>query len=92
MIILPIKKKYFDMIKSGIKTEEYRELKPYYKSRFKEFEFNKLSVVKFRNGYSKDSPIISCVCSLTKGLGKIEWGAPQCECYILQIHQILNNS
>ncbi len=34
MLILPIKKKWFDMIKSGEKKEEYREIKPYYKTRF----------------------------------------------------------
>ena len=34
MLTLPIKKKWFDMILSGEKKEEYRELKPYYKSRF----------------------------------------------------------
>lgn len=34
MLILPIKKKWFDMIKSGKKTEEYREIKPYWTDRF----------------------------------------------------------
>lgn len=33
MLILPIKKKWFDMILSGEKNEEYREIKPYYESR-----------------------------------------------------------
>jgi hypothetical protein len=33
MLILPIKKKWFDMIVSGDKREEYREVKPYYVSR-----------------------------------------------------------
>ena len=38
MITLPIKKKWFDMILSGEKTEEYREIKPYYDTRLpKEF-------------------------------------------------------
>ena len=35
MLTLPIKKKWFDMIKLGEKKEEYREIKPYYDSRFK---------------------------------------------------------
>ena len=35
MLILPIKKKWFDMIVSGEKKEEYREIKPYYDSRFR---------------------------------------------------------
>ena len=34
MLILPIKKKWFDMILSGEKKEEYREIKPYYTTRF----------------------------------------------------------
>lgn len=33
MLVLPIKKKWFDMILSGEKKEEYREIKPYYDSR-----------------------------------------------------------
>lgn len=33
MLILPIKKKWFDMILSGEKKDEYREIKPYYTSR-----------------------------------------------------------
>lgn len=42
MIILPIKKKWFEMIKSGEKPEEYREIKPYYTVRFlKELGFSK---------------------------------------------------
>lgn len=34
MLVLPIKKKWFNMIASGEKKEEYREIKPYYKTRF----------------------------------------------------------
>lgn len=34
MLVLPIKKKWFDMIKSDEKKEEYREIKPYYTTRF----------------------------------------------------------
>lgn len=33
MLVLPIKKKWFDMIQRGEKKEEYRELKPYYDTR-----------------------------------------------------------
>ena len=36
-LILPIKKKWFDMILSGAKTEEYRERKPYWEKRFKNY-------------------------------------------------------
>lgn len=34
MLTLPIKKKWFDMILSGEKKEEYREMTPYYTTRF----------------------------------------------------------
>ena len=34
MLVLPIKKQWFDMILSGEKKEEYREIKPYYTKRF----------------------------------------------------------
>ncbi len=34
MLTLPIKKKWFDMILLREKKEEYREIKPYYKTRF----------------------------------------------------------
>lgn len=33
ILVLPIKKKWFEMIASGEKKEEYREIKPYYDSR-----------------------------------------------------------
>ncbi len=47
---LNLKKKWFDMIASGEKTEEYREIKPYWNTRLYGKEFD---LVKFRNGYSK---------------------------------------
>ena len=34
MLVLPIKKKWFDMILSGEKKEEYRDVSPYWKQRF----------------------------------------------------------
>lgn len=34
MLILPIKKQWYDMILSGEKKEEYREIKSYYTKRF----------------------------------------------------------
>lgn len=34
MLILPIKKQWYDLIKSGIKLEEYRSLTNYYLKRF----------------------------------------------------------
>ena len=108
MLILPIKKKYFDMIISGFKKEEYREIKPYWTKRLNN-EFDKMLktmipsnverdlrkypqwlTIKFKNGYSKNSPIMLCKCKIKVGTGKQEWGAePKKEYYILTILEIL---
>jgi len=96
MLTLPIKKKWFDMIKSGEKKEEYREIKPYYTSRFgfedeieKGKHFVTYSVTRdviLRNGYSKTSPSIKCRVTITKGYGEEEWGAePNKLYYVLEI-------
>ena len=96
MLVLPIKKKWFDMIKSGEKKEEYREIKPYYFSRFKklplyDFREDKMTFeVIFRNGYSKSSPELKCKCKIRIGQGKEEWGAESNkEYYILEILEVL---
>lgn len=87
MLTLPIKKKWFDMIKSGEKKEEYREIKPYYKSRFfNEYKKNNNNLcfyVIFRNGYRKDSPKIKCYISLYLKTGKPEWGAELNKAYFV---------
>ena len=85
MLILPIKRKWYNMILSGEKKEEYREIKPYYTSRFKNY-INKNVDIILRNGYSLSSPQIKCKCFLTIGEGKEEWGAnPKKQYYILKI-------
>lgn len=101
MLVLPIKKKWFDMIVSGEKKEEYREIKSYWTSRLKYYTpalivgSNTERVaptfeVGFRNGYNKNSPMLICKCKLRTGTGKEEWGAiPRRECYILTILKIL---
>lgn len=93
MLVLPIKKKWFDKIKSGEKKEEYRELKKYYHIRFKKifgWDYkNKVVEIIFRNGYRADSPKIKCRCKLRIGTGKEEWGAePNKEYYILDILEV----
>lgn len=105
MLTLPIKKKWFDMILSGKKKEEYREIKPYYETRFGKWfgilvgkEGNIISPclgkqpVMFYNGYSKNSPSFVAMCSVEIGTGKEEWGAePDKKYFVLTIHKILKN-
>ena len=95
MLILPIKKKWYDMILSGEKKEEYRELKPYYRKRFVNLwqgsliGFDAKRKVRFRNGCSKQSPSFIAEVTLDIGTGKTEWGAEEGKIYyILKICDI----
>lgn len=75
MLILPIKRKWFDMIKSSEKKEEYREIKPYYNKRlgYLATGTGEIVTILFRNGYRHNSPAIKCKCVITVGKGKTEW-------------------
>lgn len=85
MLTLPIKKKWFDMIKSGEKKEEYREIKPYYKTRLEKIGLRGGNIL-LRNGYSKSSPTLKIGCYITIGHGKEEWGAePGKSYYVIRI-------
>ena len=81
MLTLSIQKKWYDMILSGEKKEEYREIKPYYDARFLHAWQGSLiggsapRQIRFRNGYSADSPSFVATCILDVGEGKPEWGA-----------------
>lgn len=86
MLTLPIKQKWFDMIASGEKKEEYRLTTQFYYSRLMgpkrflidgKYQF----YVKLRAGYRKDSPTMVIRCWLDVGRGKEEWGAEPGEEY-----------
>lgn len=99
MLTLPIKKKWFDLILSGEKTEEYRTHNDYYFTRFANlfgvFEYNnelltmpefakdKRQKIRFRNGYSSSSPSFVAECELSIGKGKKKWGADTKETYYI---------
>ena len=100
-LILPTRKIWFDMIREGVKKEEYREIKPYYMSRFKNifamvpYTFIPSGIdrhiLMFRNGYSKSSPSFLAECSLDIHTGRAEWGAaPGKDYYVLKIHRIFD--
>ena len=50
MLTFNLKKVWFDKIKSGEKTHEYREYKPYWRKRFEKFFGCDLSAIKLRFG------------------------------------------
>jgi len=83
---LTLKKKWFDMITSGEKKEEYREIKDYWVKRLhKEYDS-----ILFRNGYSKNAPrVLVEYNELIKGFGNKSWGAPDEKVYILKLGEII---
>ena len=97
-MVLPIKKQWYDMILSGEKKEEYRDIKPYYIARFRNLiasqglrTIGAGVEIEFRNGYSKSSPSFVAKCSVRRGTGNPEWGAePGREYFILEIKEILS--
>ncbi len=85
------------MILSGEKKEEYREIKPYYRSRLRNEGFlDQYGLptlyqgwILFRNGYAGNSPSFEVLCSLDVKTGRLEWGAePEREYYVLKILEI----
>ena len=94
MLTLPIKKKWFDMIVSGEKKEEYRAIKPYYSVRFENIGLlncvheptTNLAFIRFRAGYSSISPSAIVQAKLRMGEGKEQWGAEKGKDYwVLEI-------
>jgi len=84
---LTLKKKWFDMILAGIKREEYREIKPYWRKRLLGKKFD---AIHFRNGYGKSAPCFTIeLTGVYRGLGIVEWGASAGkEVFILRLGEI----
>lgn len=85
---LTLKKKWFDMIASGEKWEEYREIKPYWTTRIDNGPFNK---VIFTNGYGADRPRITVeIEEIRLDEGRPEWGAgPGRVYYVIKLGRII---
>ena len=88
---LTLKKKWFDLIKSGEKLEEYREIKQYWISRLCEkgckeytYDIKRFTHVLFTNGYRKDSETHTReIRDMTIGTGIESWGATPNEQYFV---------
>lgn len=75
---LTLKKKWFDMIASGEKKEEYREDKQFWRNRLllrgETGDARLYHFVKFRNGYGKNAPTLLVECKgITAGKARPEW-------------------
>lgn len=98
MLTLPTKGKWFYMLLSGEKPEEYREIKPYYTVRFSNI-FNMVegipldkavNQIRFTNGYGNSVPSFIADCHLERHTGRAEWGAEEnVEYYVLHLHKII---
>ena len=97
---LPLKKEWYNMIESGEKKEEYREIKPYWIKRLTELKtdtllfsfrngyqsipFKKYDYVRFRYGYTNRTMEFK-IEDITWGQGKAEWGAPSDDVFIIKL-------
>ena len=99
MLTLPIKRKWFDMIVSGEKREEYREKDIYWETRlehafgvpvFRAIADERCVQIRIRNGYRSDCPSILAAVTLHIGPGRSEWGAVPGQFYFrLHIHDFI---
>ena len=89
MLTLPIKKKWFDMIVRGEKKEEYREITPYYTTRFMSIGLldengnatENEACITLRNGYGRNRPEVTVLVTLFKSAGLPQWGAEEGKIY-----------
>jgi hypothetical protein len=97
---LSLKKEWYNMIESGIKTEEYREIKPFWCKRlihdydesmeefgaiiFDDKNFKQYDVVKFSYGYTKRTMTFE-IENISVGYGNKEWGAPDNIVFIIKL-------
>lgn len=93
VLTLPIKKKWFDMILSEEKKEEYRDIKPYYDTRLEKYIGYPHVKIAFRNGYSSASPMFEADCTVDTGTGNPDWGAkPGKGYYRIHIREITRSN
>ena len=71
ILYLPLKAKWYNMIDSGVKPEDYRDIKPYWQKRLN----HEYTHVMFSYGYTKRKMIFR-INRIITGYGKTEWGAP----------------
>lgn len=94
ILYLTLKRKWFKMILEGIKKEEYREIKPYWTKRLKNFlKENPFDYIIFRNGYSYDAPSLKIeLLKIEFGVSKAQWSDKVEKCYVLHLGKIINKS
>lgn len=92
---LPLKKEWYNMIESGEKREEYREIKDYWRKRLVLYDNRNQLIcigpwrythVRFRYGYTKRTMTYE-IDEITIGRGNPNWGAPtDRDVFIIKFH------
>lgn len=87
------------MILSGRKTEEYREIKPFWLKRLSHWMFpgdaiifKPYNKIVFTNGYAKDAPSITIEClGISQGYCKPEWSeGMQGKHFVIKLGKIIS--
>lgn len=79
---LVLKKQWYNLIESGVKTEEYREIKKYWWQRLTS---KALKYVVFSYGYTQRKMTFE-IEKIKIGTGKAEWGAePENEYFVIKL-------
>lgn len=92
ILYLSLKSEWYNMIESGIKKEEYREIKDFWTKRLvdkstysvDDIKYKKYDVVCFSYGYTKRKMYYK-IKSIGMGIGKEEWGASKYPVYIIKL-------
>lgn len=87
---LPLKKEWYNMIESGDKLEEYREIKSYWEKRLCRTKGN-YTHIRFRYGYTKRTMLFE-IDNITIGRGNPKWGAPtDRDVFIIKLKKRIGN-
>jgi ASC-1-like (ASCH) protein len=91
---LTLKKKWLDMISSGFKKEEYREIKNFWINRLTDKQTGELKSfdkIIFQHSYSKNAPKIELSCKgINIGVGNSQWGAENKFYFVIKLGEIIN--
>lgn len=97
---LPLKKRWYDMIASGVKKEEYRTIKEYWVTRLKDKSlinpqpFKQFDLIEFKNGYGKNVPTMLFECEgIDIGPAVPEWSDNwKGDVFIIKIGKRIDNN
>lgn len=92
-IYLVLKTEWYEMIRSGGKREEYRDLSPYWKRRLMPDKktIRQFRTIHFRLGYHADAPDMIVECKKVRiGHAKAKWSAGfRGECFVFVLGEII---